>query len=117
MKIYYEPYRGYNKKYDFVYTDDVVLEFSFTEPEEPKLIREIGVDYIIEGITERDGFSYYLEPLIMRQLLPEQIRVLMSHAFRIPFSELHFVNQLRNEVEQLAKQEIEPGIFKDEDIL
>jgi hypothetical protein len=54
----------------------------------------------------------------MEQLLPEQIRVLLSHAYKISgkfIRKSQFVREFRNEVEQIAKQEIEPGIFKDED--
>jgi hypothetical protein len=119
MKIYYELYSGYNKKYDFMYSDDMVLEFSFVEPEEPKLLREIGVS----EITERGRFIFSAKALsLMEQLLPEQIRVLLSHAYRIYgyhwcSSKSKFIYKLRHEVEQIAKQEIEPGMFKDEDIL
>jgi hypothetical protein len=61
MKIHYEPYSGYNRRYDFMYSDDMVLEFSFIEPEEPKLLREIGVNYVVEEITKEDGFIYSFE--------------------------------------------------------
>jgi hypothetical protein len=88
-----------------------VLSFSFVEPEESRLMREIGVDYIVDFIGE---------PLT-KQLLPEQIRVLLSHAYRIYgyycFSKLQFIREFRREVEQIAKQEIEPGMFKNEDTL
>jgi hypothetical protein len=59
------------------------------------------------------------ESPLTRQLLPEQIRVLWSHVYRIYYYQplLHFVREFRNEVEQIAKREIEPGMFKDEDIL
>ncbi|MHA2218541.1 MAG: hypothetical protein ACXACY_21660 [Candidatus Hodarchaeales archaeon] len=123
MKIYYEPYLGYNKRYDFRYPDTLVLKLSFIEPEEPKLMREIGVDYIVKEVTEKDGFKYSFTKLsLMEQLLPEQMRVLLSHAYRICnhhrlFSKFQFIRIFRNEVKQIAEQEIEPGMFKDEDIL
>ncbi|MHA2218536.1 MAG: hypothetical protein ACXACY_21635 [Candidatus Hodarchaeales archaeon] len=121
MKIHYEPFPGFNKEFDFMYTDDIVINLSFIEPEEPKLLREIGVDYIIKGITERDGFTYsFTELSLMEQLLPEQIRVLLSHAYKISekfIRKSQFIRIFHNEVEQIAKQEIEPGMFKDEDIL
>ncbi|MHA2218914.1 MAG: hypothetical protein ACXACY_23580 [Candidatus Hodarchaeales archaeon] len=120
MKIYYEPYRGFNNSYDFAIEDSSVMKFSFTEPEEPRLIREIGVDYIVNEITKRYGFSYSFRLLLMKQLLPEQIRVLWSHAYRIyshTSSKIQFIPRFRSEVEQIAKQEIEPGMFKDEDTL
>jgi hypothetical protein len=119
MKIHYEPYSGFNRRYDFIYLDGTVMSLSFTEPEEPRLMREIGVGYIVEGIIVVDGYSF--RGPLMEQLLPEQIRVLLSHAYRIyfrtPIPQFHFINQLRNEVEQIAKQEIEPGMFKNEDTL
>jgi hypothetical protein len=120
MKIHYEPFPGFNKEFDFMYPDTLILELSFTEPEEPKLLKEIGVDYIVEKITKGDGYSF--EGLLMKQLLPEQIRVLLSHTYRVfyyrlPTSQPRFVDLLYIEFQQIAKQEIEPGIFKDEDIL
>jgi hypothetical protein len=120
MKIYYEPFPGFNKEYDFIFTDDTVMDLSFTEPEEPRLMREIGVNCIIDGIMVGSG-GYSFTGLLMKQLLPEQIRVLLSHTYRIycyqSVSRLRFVDQLHIEVEQIAKQEIEPGMFKNEDIL
>ncbi|MHA2218910.1 MAG: hypothetical protein ACXACY_23560, partial [Candidatus Hodarchaeales archaeon] len=116
MKIYYEPFPGFNKEYDFIFTDDAVMDLSFTEPEEPRLLREIGADYIVEGIMV--GSGYYFTGLLMKQLIPEQIRVLWSHAYRVyyrPFNQFNpftphprlprFVDRFRNEVEQIAKQE------------
>jgi hypothetical protein len=82
MKIYYELYQGFNKEFDFMYTDDAAMRLSFVEPEEPRLIREIGVNHIVEGITERNGFVFCFYDPLMGQLLPEQIRVLWSHAYR-----------------------------------
>ncbi|MHA2218916.1 MAG: hypothetical protein ACXACY_23590 [Candidatus Hodarchaeales archaeon] len=117
MKIYYEPYRGFNKIYDFTYPNNMVMELSFIEPEEPKLMREIGVDYIVGKITKRNGFIYlFTELSLMEQLLPEQIRVLWSHAFRIYhyyqfLSKSRFTTRFRNEVKKIAEQEIEPGMF------
>jgi hypothetical protein len=120
MKIHYEPYRGFNKQHDFIYIDNAVMDLSFIEPEEPKLLEEIGVNYIVNEITKRNGYSL-VELSLMEQLLPEQIRVLWSHAYRIfyyrPISQSQFVCEFRHEVEQIAKQEIEPGMFKNEDIL
>jgi hypothetical protein len=104
------------------------MDLSFIEPEEPKLLEEIGVNYIVNEITKRNGYSL-VELSLMEQLLPEQIRVLWSHAYRIfyyhayrifyyrPISQSQFVCEFRHEVEQIAKQEIEPGMFKNEDIL
>jgi hypothetical protein len=119
MKIRYEPFPGFNNRHDFLFSNDAVINLSFIEPEEPKLLREIGVDYIIKGITERDSlFKYSFRGPLMEQLLPEQIRVLLSHAYKISgkfIRKSQFVREFRNEVEQIAKQEIEPGIFKDED--
>jgi hypothetical protein len=116
MKIHYEPYQGFNDRFDFIFTDDTVMGFSFIEPEEPRLMREIGVDYIVEGVTEKYGFKYsFTELSLMEQLLPEQIRVLFSHACKIAYLtglKSQFIPKFRNEVEQIAKQEIEPGIFK-----
>ncbi|MHA2219357.1 MAG: hypothetical protein ACXACY_25875 [Candidatus Hodarchaeales archaeon] len=120
MKIYYEPYPGYNEKYDFIYLHTTVMDLSFTEPEEPRLMREIGVNCIIDGIMVGSDYSF-TELSLMKQLLPEQIRVLFSHAYRIYnsycFSQVQFIFKFRDEVRQLARQEIEPGMFKDEDIL
>jgi hypothetical protein len=107
-----------------MHTDAATMRLSFVEPEEPKLIREIGVGYIVERIVAGDGYSF--RGPLMKQLLPEQIRILLSHAYRIyhhlcnfnPFtSQPRFVDQFRYEVEQIAKQEIEPGMFKNENIL
>jgi hypothetical protein len=120
MKIHHEPYSGYNRRYNFIFTDDAVMSLSFTEPEEPRLMREIGVDYIIEGVIVRIGFNYSFKGLLMKQLLPEQIRVLWSHAYRIYndcSSKVQFILRLHDEVEQIARQEIGPGMFKDEDTL
>ncbi|MHA2218917.1 MAG: hypothetical protein ACXACY_23595 [Candidatus Hodarchaeales archaeon] len=123
MKIHYEPYPGFNEKYDFDFGDDAAMRLSFVEPEEPKLMREIGVNYIVEEITERYGFIFSAQvSLLMEQLIPEQIRVLVSHAYKIyhsyrPFSKSYFIDRLHIEFQQIAKQEIEPGVFKNEDIL
>ncbi|MHA2219356.1 MAG: hypothetical protein ACXACY_25870, partial [Candidatus Hodarchaeales archaeon] len=60
----------------------------------------------------------FTELLLMKQLLPEQIRVLVSHAYRICddcFSKVQFILRFHDEVEQIARQEIGPGMFKDED--
>jgi hypothetical protein len=88
---------------------------TFVEPEEPRLIREIGVNHIVEGITERNGFVFCFYDPLMEQLLPEQIRVLWSHAYRIYgyhcSSKSEFISKFRHEVEQIARQEIEPGIL------
>jgi hypothetical protein len=117
MKIRYEPFPGFNNRHDFLFSNGAVENLSFVEPEEPRLLREIGVNYIVKGITERNGFNYYLEPLIMKQLLPEQIRVLVSHAHKIAclITKYQFIPRFRNEVKQIAKQEIEPGMFRNED--
>jgi hypothetical protein len=96
---------------------------SHPEPSNPKLLKEIGVGYIVEEITERTSFYYNFRELsLLKQLLPEQIRVLLSHAHRIYdchrySSKSQFIRIFHNEVEQIAKQEIEPGMFKDEDTL
>jgi hypothetical protein len=108
MKIYYEPYRGFNRIYDFVYLNDIVMDLSFVEPEEPRLMREMGVDYIVDGIIVGDTYS--LRGPLMKQLLPEQIRVLLSHAYKAFYHpstlQVRFVDRFRREVEQIAKQEI-----------
>jgi hypothetical protein len=85
MKIYYELFLGFNEEFDFMYTDDEVMRYSFVEPEEPRLMREIGVDYIVEGITERNSYFFAESPLT-RQLLPEQIRVLFCGVMYIGFT-------------------------------
>jgi hypothetical protein len=111
MKIHYEPFPGFNKEFDFMYTDDAAMRLSSTEPEEPKLLKEIGVNHIVEGITERNGFVFCIYDPLMGQLLPEQIRVLWSHAYRVYdhcFSKSEFISKFQ----QIAKQEIEPGMFK-----
>ncbi|MHA2218039.1 MAG: hypothetical protein ACXACY_19060 [Candidatus Hodarchaeales archaeon] len=116
MKIHYEPYQGYNEKYDFG-SQGVSLNMSHPEPSNPKLLKEIGVGYIVEEITKRTSFYYNFRELsLLKQLLPEQIRVLLSHAYRIYdyhwcSSKSQFIRIFRNEVEQIAEQEIEPGMF------
>ncbi|MHA2218539.1 MAG: hypothetical protein ACXACY_21650 [Candidatus Hodarchaeales archaeon] len=119
MKIRYEPFPGFNNRHDFLFSNDAVENLSFIEPEEPKLIRKIGVDYIVKEVVKDSLFKYsFTRSLLMEQLLPEQIRVLLSHAYKISgkfIRKSQFVREFRNEVEQIAKQEIEPGIFKDED--
>jgi hypothetical protein len=108
MKIYYEPYRGFNRIYDFVYSNDIVMDLSFMEPEEPRLMREMGVDYIVNGIIVGDTYSF--RGPLMEQLLPEQIRVLLSHAYKAFYHpstlQVRFVDRFCREVEQIAFRDL-----------
>jgi hypothetical protein len=108
MKIHYEPYTGFNERHDFG-NEGFSLDLSFLEPEEPKLLKEIGV------------FKYSFYRLSsMSQLLPEQIRILMSHAYvvaTLTSTKNMFADEFYSIVRRIAEQEIEPGMFRNEDIL
>ncbi|MHA2218547.1 MAG: hypothetical protein ACXACY_21690, partial [Candidatus Hodarchaeales archaeon] len=114
MKILFESPMRFNREYDFVFEDPNIMDLSFVEPEEPRLLKEIGVDYITDEITKRDRFNCsFRESPLTRQLLPEQIRVLLSHAHKIwmiVYSKSQFIRIFHNEVKQIAEQEIEPGM-------
>jgi hypothetical protein len=74
MKIYYEPFPGFSRNYDFLFEDYMVRRLSFLEPEEPKLLKEIGVGYIVDEIAKKEGYIFsFAELPLMEQLLPEQI--------------------------------------------
>ncbi|MHA2218042.1 MAG: hypothetical protein ACXACY_19075 [Candidatus Hodarchaeales archaeon] len=111
MKIYYEPYKGYNS------ITGSASFFAFIEPEKHRLLREIGVDYILYEIT-RNAHHYYMRPSLMTQLLVEQRQVLMSHVY-IYFNMYgnNFRKPFRDELQRLADCEVEPGMFRNEDIL
>ncbi|MHA2218041.1 MAG: hypothetical protein ACXACY_19070 [Candidatus Hodarchaeales archaeon] len=106
MKIYYEPYPGFNNS-----SSDGLI---FGEPEEFKLLREIGVEYIFYKISQK-GLAYNFWP-IMDQLSPEQRQVLLSHAYIICNNNsagiFKFRELFRDELQRLADCEIEPGMFK-----
>ncbi|MHA2218919.1 MAG: hypothetical protein ACXACY_23605 [Candidatus Hodarchaeales archaeon] len=120
MKIHYEPYTGFNERHDFG-NEGFSLDLSFLEPEEPKLLKEIGVDYIVKEIMKKNGFKYSFYRLSsMSQLLPEQIRILMSHAYvvaTLTSTKNMFADEFYSIVRRIAEQEIEPGMFRNEDIL
>ncbi|MHA2218918.1 MAG: hypothetical protein ACXACY_23600 [Candidatus Hodarchaeales archaeon] len=108
MKIYYKPHCWVGK-----------FDIPTKEPDNPIFLRDLNegsVNYLMEAI-------YYIRSGgVLDLLLPEQIWILCCHATYIPsFSCIsrrdEFIVRMRQEIKQLSKQEIEPGMFKNEDTL
>ncbi|MHA2218031.1 MAG: hypothetical protein ACXACY_19020 [Candidatus Hodarchaeales archaeon] len=108
--IHYKPY--------IKFTD-----FPSREPDNPIFLRDLD-DELVALLVESIYSEHYSE--IFETLLPEQLWVLRCHATFIPaynypvysstdFREFSF--SMNQEICLLAKQEIEPGMFKDEDTL
>jgi hypothetical protein len=111
MKIKY-------KSIDFFYM--AATDKPSREPDNPIFLRDLNenqINFLVESIYSDRSAE------IMNLLLPEQIYVLRCHASHLysfyyacgDITKFHV--QMSREIYQLAKQEIEPGMFKDEDIL
>ncbi|MHA2218542.1 MAG: hypothetical protein ACXACY_21665 [Candidatus Hodarchaeales archaeon] len=114
MKIYYKP----------VFTSSLttnLVNWSFEEVDNPIRLNDLKYSHILEIIA---SFMYGGESFIITKLLPEQRYVIGCHLSRVWYNcyggvvnlgRLRFV--MAREIRRLAKQEIEPGMFKDENIL
>jgi hypothetical protein len=102
MKIYYKPYVKFT---------DIPLE----EPNNPMLLRDLSEKSIDSLVMD---LYYNLKYTAILQLLtPEQRFVLNCHASYLFLPRYNFLTKMKQEIKQIAKQEIEPGMFKNEDIL
>ncbi|MHA2218035.1 MAG: hypothetical protein ACXACY_19040 [Candidatus Hodarchaeales archaeon] len=88
-------------------------DLHFAEPDEPKLLKDIGIDRIFFEVVRKTSFLYSFEANFMEQLLMEQRCVLHNHAYIVMTSVLSRFDEIYyEEIQSLSKSEIEPGIFK-----
>jgi hypothetical protein len=104
MKIHYKP-RIELDDFPSKEPDKTISLKDLDEVSIYKLIKSIYVDHYIR---------------VLDHLLPEQIYILRCHASYLDSfydTEEKFLVEMKQEIEQLTRQEVEPGMFKNEDIL
>ncbi|MHA2218032.1 MAG: hypothetical protein ACXACY_19025 [Candidatus Hodarchaeales archaeon] len=91
----------------------LVVDTPSIEPDEPVFLRDLSEELIFRLVKCID---FNCCPEVLDILLPEQIWVLRCHASFLPsfVGVGSFFIDMRQEILQLAKQEIEPGMFKDD---
>jgi hypothetical protein len=90
---------------------------AYKEPENPIFLRDLSVGEI--ELLAEDLYFSHSEPRILNLLLPEQIYILRCHAYYNVMTVCFkpYCRGIKEQVLELAKQEIEPGMFKNEDTL
>jgi hypothetical protein len=96
-------------------------DYPLREPDSPIFLRELSeelINCLVDSIYNNDIGQDQIQTI----LLPEQRYILRCHASYLHsyhfFATKHlFLTRMKQELFRLAEQEIEPGIFKDEDTL
>jgi hypothetical protein len=92
------------------------FNYSFKEPEEPRLLKKIGMDHIVEESTWDSNYVFHFTNSLMEELLVEQREILVSCA-QLSLRRNNCVAVFRELVGKLSDREMEPGMFKNEDTL
>lgn len=106
------------------YPDDIkITEEILDEPKKAKLIKEVGIDKILDNleIIQENNFLYtYWYDGFMENLICEQREIICNHLGHIlaNFFNVDVIYQseikelLKKDLEKLAELEIEPGEFE-----